>query len=403
MNLKKFFHFKSSNDSDENLNLSPIELSLNVGALVPGIKSEVDCLSVGVLWDMFKREVTILESELQSYISGTLEAIERTRTSKGEIVGLPIDNMNHNREESCGRIINVKLGKGPIGNSIIIAEVLWNDVGLDLIKSNKVRGFSATVNIRDRIILGGSLTNWPATVDQTGKLLLRPVELSQSSNGDNGMTPEEIEQIIKTRLEEMVAPTVTAQMQTSFANLGLGNKSNNESSESSGNKDTAVQPNIFELFDSAEALEEVQNEMRRQFAAQYQTIRDSMAQQSAVLIAQMNHENRVRDFCANIGSGTGYNFSLPVELELVTKFTASLNHQQFKMFSSIVDEVLQNGLIDLRELGSGSTSENNVGTQKLPKEIAESLKQGIIKVSDLSSPILNLGDLSVYDLSEFSK
>ena len=89
-------------------------------------------------------------------------------------MGFPIDASDHNKGDAAGWIIGVEL----VGDVIRFVPK-WTEIGLELIGKGIRRMFSATINLKDKVILGGTLTNWPATRDSKGKMLLRPIELSE--------------------------------------------------------------------------------------------------------------------------------------------------------------------------------------------------------------------------------
>ncbi len=122
-------------------------------------------------------EVYIKSDELASYIENTQAIIASTKTESGEIVGLPIDLESHNHKGGAGWIVGLELDKT---RNVIRFLVNWTEKGFELIKANLARFFSPSVDTEEKIILGGSLTNWPATRNAKGQILLRPVELSQS-------------------------------------------------------------------------------------------------------------------------------------------------------------------------------------------------------------------------------
>jgi len=122
-------------------------------------------------------EVYIRSNELAAYLENTLAVIESTKTESGEIVGLPIDLEGHNHKGGAGWIVGLELD---IARKVVRFLVNWTEKGIELIKGNLSRFFSPSVDTENKIILGGSLTNWPASRNAKGQILLRPVELSQS-------------------------------------------------------------------------------------------------------------------------------------------------------------------------------------------------------------------------------
>ncbi len=144
---------------------------LEAATLVNG--KPIDVVAPGEFVDMYGRPVKVKPEELPAYIENTQEALEATRTESGELVGLPIDAEDHDKGDGAGWIVGVSLEQG-----IIRAMVRWTEVGKELIEKSIRRYFSPTLDIARKVLMGGSLTNWPASRDkESGVMLLRPVEL----------------------------------------------------------------------------------------------------------------------------------------------------------------------------------------------------------------------------------
>lgn len=123
--------------------------------------------------DMYGQPVTIKAEELPTYLANTLAAIEATRSESGELVGLPIDAAGHDKGDGAGWIT----GLARVGNLLRFVPK-WTEIGTNLIGKSIRRFFSPTVDTVNKVILGGSLTNWPASRNKQGHTLLRPIELS---------------------------------------------------------------------------------------------------------------------------------------------------------------------------------------------------------------------------------
>jgi hypothetical protein len=139
--------------------------------------SSFDGMAAGSFTDMRGKKVTFNPDMLEKYIDNTREVIESTRTDKGELVGLPIDMDGHDHKGGAGWITGVSKDAT---RDILKFDVNWTDAGRQLIESNTRRFFSPTVDPGNKVVLGGSLTNWPATRDTLGRMMLRPIELSQN-------------------------------------------------------------------------------------------------------------------------------------------------------------------------------------------------------------------------------
>lgn len=135
-----------------------------------------DGLAVGEFVDMHGQKVRFKPDELAEYVANTLAAIAATRAESGELAGLPIDANNHDKGDGAGYIVNVEQQ-----GDLIRVFPTWTEIGVELIGKKIRRWFSATVDTAHKVILGGTLTNWPATRDRvSGKMLLRPIELSEA-------------------------------------------------------------------------------------------------------------------------------------------------------------------------------------------------------------------------------
>ena len=135
-----------------------------------------DAVVPGTFVDMLGRKVTFKKSDLQKYVKNTQEAIEAATTESGEVVGLPIDARGHDKGDGAGWIVAAALEDGKVRLT-----PKWTEIGQELIQKGIRRFFSPTVDTASKVILGGTLTNWPATRDKKGKIMLRPIELEDES------------------------------------------------------------------------------------------------------------------------------------------------------------------------------------------------------------------------------
>lgn len=163
-------------------------------------------MAAGSFVGMSGARATFLVDELPEYVKNTKKLIESTRSAGGELVGLPIDAYGHDpKSRAAGWIQDVELSAD--GEKILFTPN-WTAEGVDLIESNTRRFFSPTVDLANRVILGGSLTNWPATRTAT-EIKLKPVELSTGSAGDllqliDGSLNEQIDRVYRAFINQFM-------------------------------------------------------------------------------------------------------------------------------------------------------------------------------------------------------
>ena len=137
--------------------------------------------AAGEFVDMNGREVEFKASTLKTFIANTKKAIEAA-VAKG-MPGLPIDARQHDKGDAAGWIVDASAGEVEDSDGkavpVIMLAAEWTKLGLELLRDKIVTNFSPTVDLNRKTIRGGSLTNWPASVDGNGAPLFPAVELAQ--------------------------------------------------------------------------------------------------------------------------------------------------------------------------------------------------------------------------------
>src|SRR5689334_11188180 len=88
-----------------------------------------DGFSAGTFVDMWGREITVTVEELDLYVLHTQRAIEATRDSSGQPVGLPIDVIDHLEGDGAGFIVAVTRVPGA---TVLQFTPRWTDIGVDV-------------------------------------------------------------------------------------------------------------------------------------------------------------------------------------------------------------------------------------------------------------------------------
>jgi len=141
----------------------------------PDTVATIDGMAPGSFVSMSGKRITINAAEFGEYIAHTQSVLDSTKDSNGNIVGLPIDQDGHDHKGGAGWIVGVE--RDP-SRSILRFAVRWTQIGADLIGGNIRRFFSPSFDPEQKVILGGSMTNSPASRDSQYRMMLRPTELS---------------------------------------------------------------------------------------------------------------------------------------------------------------------------------------------------------------------------------
>lgn len=389
-----------------------------------------DGLAVGEFTDMWGSHVEVKDDHLNKYVDNTLAAILVTETESGEIVGLPIDAVDHNRGQASGWIVDVRLADDKI-------QFLpkWTEIGIELIEKGTMRFFSATFSVKKKVILGGTLTNWPATRNEKEEILLKPIELSSgdSSNlfvftteieaaevpdGDQDTDDEEFEQPENPKgVENMVDLTELTDEQRAALKAEAREQVLSELAPAKNDDDTQAE-RITRLRKeiNLEAFAELSNieDIREAFAqstdevllAELKRQEQYQARRMAQMLAETRRVNEIAEFCAKATGGDDEApRGLPIQSDELETFMLSLDKEQRKAAENFFGRILESGLTDFTELGHGRDMKQ--GTKELPEGVDRQLAQHIERGGDIAQffDAANdiLGEMSQYNLAAYKE
>jgi len=413
----------------------------------------IDGVSVGTFTDMNGRRITFTEELLKKMVTNTLPVIESTKTESGELVGLPIDVWGHDQGDGAGWIKNMTYDQD---RKVITLSPKWNQKGVDLIKENVRRFFSPTIDLLNNIVMGGTLTNWPASRDnKTGVIKLRPIELSAgvysmanttelidgSMNeyidniadefinrygGDNYSTfPKDIfEDYLVARSDgklfkvaysidkdnniEFASPDnwveveltyVEAEMDKSkfnladFINKVVGKGVEDMTGKKEVLEEVIEKPSFTELMAGA-SEEEIAN------LAESPAVAQMIQERAEAKIELARSADEIAQFSVKMAADEEK--GLPVPADKLEKFLLSLSPDQLVEAKEIFAKIAEVGSVSLSEKGHSKKIE---GEAKLSDNMQKALKlslDGGISVGDFfEANAVDLGKQSDYDLSEF--
>jgi len=326
-------------------------------------------------WQQFE----ITAEDLAEIAANTKSNLEATKDSEGNVVGFAIDSNGHNHGEAAGWIVDVRIEDG-------VLQLLpkWTALGVEQISESKTRYFSAEIDLKANVLLGGSLTNWPATRDEEEKILLRPVELSENKflstiktwiDGLSGRfdkielaLPAKGEQSMKTKLD---LATLTTE---DLAELGL----------MALEKQMGVQ--LDSKLDPAARLE-----------AGIAQLAESRV---TTMLKAAERKKEIATLSAKLTEGES-GAGLPLTRERMENFLSRITDEELlKEATAIFEAIVEKGLVAFSTNGSGAELE---GKTPLPERYALMLDKGELTLTDLENPALALGDLMNYDLSKWTE
>jgi len=333
--------------------------------LADGTKS-FDGMAAGSFTDMKGRKVTFNPDELQTYIENTRDVLESTRTDSGELVGLPIDFEGHDHKGGAGWITDVALDAA---RNIVRFGANWTEAGTELIKSNTRRFFSPTIDPQEKVILGGSMTNYPASRDKKGRMMLRPIELSQEL--------QELEPMAEINLESL------RELGREFVASLF--KAAEKPAELSAQENTVMteQMNVAELMQTPEAIAELEKRT---------------SDRVAELLKAEQLKTKVAEFSAKL---TGGAIALSMKADDIT--AALLSFSDAEKVMEFLGKVMDAKIVDFQEKGYSGKSEQK---QALPAEFKPWLKKWVDAGKTPESFFEvnpEIGLAADYDLAEFAK
>jgi hypothetical protein len=393
-------------------------------ALSNGKTTRYAGFAAGTFMGMFG-EVTIGENEVLDYYNATKDYL--ARTLEGEKAdGLPVDARDHNMADAAGWITTLELGMITDSNDIeipaIFFDIAWTPVGQQLITDRVLTNFSPTFSPTKKLIFGGSLTNYPGSVDENNVPLFDALQLRtgeifaalksqvrdifSNSNDPQDQQPGGDSMTVKfselsTEEQDEIRSKVEADM---VSKLGLKDGSSIE--------DAATRLRNKMDFSALEGVTDIDAIMSK-VTEQVEGILDDefalLEQQTELMVAKRLADRRktrhVSEFVTMLSGGNAENpFGLrigePAELKTVM---LSLPDDARAKIEAILLETWKHGRVEFSEFGHAG--EKVHGTKKLSAPIAALLANHLETGGKLADwfALAQVGEMSDYDLSEYEE
>ena len=367
-------------------NIFLVELSGQVEEAKP-----FDGMSAGVFVDMWGREAEFKAEDLETYVKNTRKLLKSTEGEDGDVVGLPIDQADHfGPGGAAGFIVAVELSDGA---DKIRFTPRWNQAGRDLIASDLFRFFSPTVDLKNKVILGGSLTNWPATRTAT-EILLKPVELS---SGFYGMKIDPAE-------PRKEPHAILAYLKRLFSGDPAGSEASGPEPQHQ-TEEVTMTKEIKTEGGGATTIEALLSSDPARVAELNTLIEARASARVEALLDEQKRKLAIVEFAkAAVGGNADRKRGLPLQQDELIQFAEGLTPDQAAVFQSLVERTLSAGLVDFDELGHSKTL---TGRQPLPEPMAALLSQaiedGLTLEEFFKANAVELGSQADYDLTAFEK
>ena len=430
--------------------------------LVDGAETDglvwMDGVAPGKFVDMRGKHIEIKTDDFQTFVDNTLAALETTKDSNGDIVGFPIDAIGHDHAEAAGWVKSVRLSDS---GKVIQFLVEWNELGKESISKKLLRYFSPSIDLGEKVILGGSLTNYPASRTKKHEMLLKPVALSMELFSLEGMSLDE--RLGKIRMAFMEAfndsfpteaiNTYPIEVFEGYVICRSGDKTwrvNFTEAEDGfafdamnlwievkqawieakleqlktvlsrlfsepDNKSTMEVDMAFELENAtpeqkaallSQAREEVLAEMQETPPAELAAMIDARANEKLeVSLAVEKRKSHVAEFSARVVGGTPEApVGLPVAKDALESLLLSLPEDKQAEVETLLGDIVDKGIVPFTELGHGKVAGGN---RELPAEMKVHLQKWVDKGNKVEAwftvNAAELGDMSEYNLAEFQE
>lgn len=348
----------------------------------------IDGLSAGIFTSMWGDKVEFKADSLDTLAKNTKSVIESTKTEGGEIVGLPIDMDMHDHKGGAGWIKDVIVD---MERKILRFAVEWTEEGADVIRRNIRRFFSPSVDVDEEVVLGGSLTNWPATREKSGRILLRPIELSSYMKElDMPKTLEELTGMLEKNSNDIAAIAESVKGLTGLvAHLSKGQAPAASSTEPTSNEE-GISQTIKDLLAVPEDVED---------------LGQKAAEMAKEVIKAEKRKRVVVEFASRIAGGTREKpFGLKVKPAEIVALVLSLPEKQGNAVMKILEQSLD-AAIDFAE--HGVDGEGFLNKPALPETLLPLARQWVKSGKSIdeffSVNAAELGSPDNYNLAEFRK
>lgn len=354
----------------------------------------------GTFVDMMGREIELKAKDMQDFITNTLIKIVEFK-SKG-MPGLPIDARKHDKGDAAGWIVGAELGEvtDSTDNAIPVIRILaeWTKIGTDLIRDKVQTNFSPTVDLDNKTLLGGSLTNWPASVDANGIPLFTAVELAQGIHYLSAPTWQDklindIKGIFTSKVDQQaLMPDIKGESQMA----DIVKEPEAVQTDEAPTVDLSQLMTALDLkpddLNGDNRIDKIAELVKKQSDLQWQA-----------RIDQMERKTRVAELSIRlVGGSEDAPRGIPIDVDVLAAELAKLEPEQEKFWGGLCETIVKKGLSDFSEVGHNKKVDN---LKPVPDFAVSSLKAALAagNSADEYFELAGLGNADEYDLTPFEE
>lgn len=145
----------------------------------------------------------------------------------------------------------------------------------------------------------------------------------------------------------------------------------------------------------------IPDEFKADLAQQLNDWRDQAQAEFRAEMERQKHAFQIAELARGLAEGVdGAERGLPVKADELADHLLKIDAEEAGFWIDLMQKIQRGGVVEFGEDGHGKDAGKKV---ELPAEYAEKLDAGVIKIAELSNPLLGLGDLAQYDLAKWQE
>jgi len=275
------------------------------------------------------------KTDVHTYLQNTTARINsKHHKNGGGVVGLPVDMKGHADGDSAAWIKSVELSSTIVDGEevpVITGKFEWTSVGETKVRDNLVKYFSPTIDTVNKVIYGGSLTNWPGTVDRKGQPIMNPLMLQSQKvrkpMSDDKQKVDDVATLSQEDIASQIAKAVMLQLSSPAQPVNADNSDGQPS-------------NILAMLGMGDVMAGFGEVFQQAIVAELDANRKQLESKMQEQMATMMKGRVIVELSRGLTAGHPVNGKvikhiLPVSQADLTAFLTSLNTQQFKVAQTI--------------------------------------------------------------------